>query len=436
MKKKIAPLTRSALAECGELDGLRALSRAILVVFAVFIVGAFVTPWTQTAPGQGRVVAYSPGDRETPMRAPLSGRVVRWLVNEGDSVVAGQALAELADNDPNILKRLGSARDATLSQSSEIESAMRVAEQQVQALIDARTAGLDYANAKVKIARDKRDEQEQKVIAAQAKSETATINLNRQRGLNEKGLTSDRELELAELGAATAKSEALQTTAALRAAQRRVEAAESSLIETQLKNRASIEKARGELEKLRAESGKAIAKTAEAETKLARQEQMTIVAPRAGRIRSILAREGSDFVKTGDLLAILVPDTQNRSVEFWVDGNDAPLITKGRNVRLQFEGWPAVQFVGWPSMAVGTFAGTVSFVDPASREDGKVRIMVVPADNSKPWPEAKYLRQGVRARGWILLNRVTVAYELWRQFNGFPPSMETQKSAPTKKGTQ
>lgn len=427
MPKKIAPLTRTALAECGELDGLRTLSRIVLGVVVALILGAFVTPWTQTAPGVGRVVAYSPGDRETPMRAPISGRVVRWLVNEGDSVEAGQALAELADNDPNILSRLGVARDATLGQSRAIESAMRVAEEQVNALTDARVAGLELAQAKVHIARDMRDEQQQKVIAAQAKSETAGINLKRQRNLNEKGLASDRDLELAELGAATAASEVRQSTAALRASQRNVGAAESSLTETQQKNRASIEKARGELAKLRAEAEKIVAKTAEAETKLAQQEQMTIVAPRAGRLRSILAREGSDYVKAGDLLAVLIPDTQERAVELWVDGNDAPLITKARHVRLQFEGWPAVQFVGWPSTAVGTFGGTVSFVDPSSRDDGKVRIMVVPT-SSEPWPEATYLRQGVRVRGWILLNRVTVAYELWRQFNGFPPSIEKPKS--------
>ena len=39
-----------------------------------------------------------------------------------------------------------------------------------------------------------------------------------------------------------------------------------------------------------------------------------------------------------------------------------------------------------------------------------------------PWPEQRYLRQGVRANGWILLDRVSLGFELWRQFNGFPPA--------------
>ena len=49
--------------------------------------------------------------------------------------------------------------------------------------------------------------------------------------------------------------------------------------------------------------------------------------------------------------------------------------------------------------------------------------MIVPDADADPWPDGQYLRQGVRVRGWILLNRVSVAYELWRQFNGFPPSV-------------
>ena len=36
-------------------------------------------------------------------------------------------------------------------------------------------------------------------------------------------------------------------------------------------------------------------------------------------------------------------------------------------------------------------------------------------------PGPRWLRQGVRANGWVLLNVVPVGYELWRQFNGFPP---------------
>jgi len=417
------PIERSAVSECGRLDGFRVFAYAVAIALCGTVVASFFVPWTQSAGGDGRVVAYAPSDRETPIRAPVDGRIVSWLVNEGESVVAGQPLAELADNDPNILDRLGSVRDAAHGYRAAIESSVSIAEEQVRALSEARDAAVTSAQAEVKIARDRRDEKNQKLLAARAKESTAEINLRRQRDLNGKGLASDREFELAELAAATTRSETAQAEASLRAAEREVQAAEAKLAETREKNRASIEKARGELEKLRAEASAATAKTAEAETKLSRQRQMTIVAPRDGRILSVVARQGTDFVKTGDALAILVPEASDRAVELWVDGNDAPLIAAGGQVRLQFEGWPAVQFVGWPSVAVGTFGGEVAFVDSASRADGKFRVMVVPDPDDDPWPEQRFLRQGVRARGWLLLGRVSVAYELWRQFNGFPVAL-------------
>ena len=132
------------------------------------------------------------------------------------------------------------------------------------------------------------------------------------------------------------------------------------------------------------------------------------------------------MVKEGDVLAVIVPDTQDRAVELWIDGNDVPLVTPGRAVRLQFEGWPAVQFAGWPAVAVGTFGGTIAFVDAADDGKGRFRVLVVP-DGKEPWPAMRFLRQGSRANGWILLDRVRLGYEVWRQFNGFPPVLPTKE---------
>ena len=51
------------------------------------------------------------------------------------------------------------------------------------------------------------------------------------------------------------------------------------------------------------------------------------------------------------------------------------------------------------------------------------------AANPHAWPSEPWLRQGVRARGWIVLDRVSLGFEIWRQLNGFPPSIERNKSA-------
>jgi adhesin transport system membrane fusion protein len=151
---------------------------------------------------------------------------------------------------------------------------------------------------------------------------------------------------------------------------------------------------------------------------------MQVKAPRTGTIQRRTHGEGSELVKAGDLLAVLVPDTESRAVELHIIGNDIPLVREGQQVRLQFEGWPAIQFSGWPELAAGTFGGVVTVISPTDEGgNGKFRILVSP-DPRVPdgkWPPGELLRQGVRANGWVLMGRVSVGYELWRRFNGFPP---------------
>ena len=129
------------------------------------------------------------------------------------------------------------------------------------------------------------------------------------------------------------------------------------------------------------------------------------------------------MINQGQIVAIFAPKSDQLSAQVFIRGNDLPLVYEGRKVRLQFEGWPAVQFSGWPSIAVGTFGGVVSVVDQTATPDGLFRVIIVPEQGAK-WPESRFIRQGTRVNAWILLNNVSLGYELWRQFNGFPPSME------------
>ena len=148
----------------------------------------------------------------------------------------------------------------------------------------------------------------------------------------------------------------------------------------------------------------------------------------------ISSNTGTQLVKKGDEICTIVPDTEDRAVQIWLDGNDAPLVEPGDHVRLQFEGWPAVQFAGWPSVAIGTFGGTVISVDMVDNGKGKFRCQVlrdkvdVSDPTSQPWPEGRFLRQGVRANGWVLLKSVPLWFEVWRKLNGFPPTVDIDSS--------
>jgi hypothetical protein len=179
------------------------------------------------------------------------------------------------------------------------------------------------------------------------------------------------------------------------------------------------------LDKARAEVSKAQKELREMESKNAGQQTRIITAPFDGFVVHINPNIGSGVLKKSDPLCTIVPDTKDRAVQIWLDGNDAPLVEPGRHVRLQFEGWPAVQFAGWPSVAVGTFGGTVVSVDMIDNGKGKFRCQVLPdATDPQAWPEGRFLRQGVRTNGWVLLEQVPLWFEVWRKLNGFPPTVD------------
>jgi multidrug efflux pump subunit AcrA (membrane-fusion protein) len=317
---------------------LRVAAALIFGAIIVLLVSLIVVPWVQNVEGIGRVIAYSPDERQQTLTSPVDGVIRQWFVLEGTPVRKGQNIVDVADIDPDIMNRLTREGQAT----------------------------------------------EAKLDAAQKALDTSRKNLERQRSLVQSGLSSQRAAELAEL----------------------------------------------EYAKYLSDISTASAELARIETRIARQASQSITAPRDGIVQRIFAPQGGVMVKAGQDLALIVPETANRSVELRVSGNNAPLLSVGRRVRLQFEGWPAVQFAGWPSVAIGTFGGQVAVVDPGADNEGNVRIIVFPEQGAE-WPDARYLRQGVRVVGWVLLDTVPLGWELWRQFNGFPPTIE---AAPPKTG--
>ncbi|MEM9533155.1 MAG: HlyD family efflux transporter periplasmic adaptor subunit [Pseudomonadota bacterium] len=163
---------------------------------------------------------------------------------------------------------------------------------------------------------------------------------------------------------------------------------------------------------------------------LSRQSTQVVRAPRDGTIVQIVSGASATLVTAGQQVATIVPDTDELVVELFVTGLDAALIEPGRSVMLMFEGWPAVQAGGWPAVAVGTFRGVVQTVDPVVSSNGQFRVFVAPDRDAESWPSNRYLRFGTQARGWVLLEEVSVGYELWRRLNGFPP-LQTQTQGGT-----
>lgn len=399
----------------------RRTAKGIALLFALMAVALAFVPWQQTSIGSGRVIAYTPLERQQTIQAPLEGRIVRWWVQEGARVKAGAKLLEITDNDPMILERLAAERNAVRDRLERARQRAATVTDRIRSLDSSRSLGVNAASARVQMAIDRQRAADQTLDAARAALHTATLNRERQQRLLGEGLTSKRAVELAELEVAQRRTDVDKAQAGVSAARNELAAlrADQGKVGTDLN--ASIESARADHAKALEDVAYAEAELSRLEIRISRQQSQVLHAPRDGTVLRLLAGEGAEMVKAGDPLVVLVPDTVQRAVEMWVDGNDVPLVSQGRPVRLQFEGWPAVQFSGWPSVAVGTFGGKVAFVDAASNAGGDFRIVVVPDERDpEPWPDGRFLRQGVRAKGWVLLGRVKLGYELWRRFNGFP----------------
>ncbi len=165
-----------------------------------------------------------------------------------------------------------------------------------------------------------------------------------------------------------------------------------------------------------------------------RQSVQLVTAPRAGRIMRVQPLDTATMIKQGDVLASFVPEESKRVVELYVDGLDVPLIHVGRRVRLEFEGWPAIQFSGWPSVAVGFFDGQVSALDVAASPNGLYRILVEPSPDRRPWPTEPSVRLGAKVRGWVLMDTVKVWFEMWRLLNDFPLQFTRPGAKPATNG--
>ena len=408
---------------------------ALAAAFTVFVVFSLLAPWQQNVRGEGRVIAYSLLERQQTIEAPIGGRVVRWHVQEGAVVRRGDRIVDLADNDPRLMDRLTIERDATRERLAAYRERVSASRERVDAVRRAQQQEVRAAEARVRVAQQAVASAEQIERAAEADLETSLLNRARQRALSESGLTSQRELELAELGETRARTARDSARARLSGARSELAGKQAELEGARAESDSNVATAIASLQSAESDVAAARAALARLDVRIGRQEAQLVTAPRDGTIYRIVAYEGGEQVSAGDTLAVLVPGTSERAVEMWVDGNDAALIESGRAVRLQFEGWPAVQFAGWPSVAVGTFGGRVAFVDSTDDGRGNFRVVVVPDRDDEPWPSARFLRQGARANGWVLLRRVSVGFELWRQLNGFPPSLERPASAHERTGS-
>ncbi len=416
---------------------------AMLFTFFTLIFVFIGVPWVQTVTGEGQVTALIPNQRPQTIHSQIKGRLVRWNVTEGDIVAAGDTIAVLQDIDTkfldmNLIENQSKQLQALKERRTQIVEQVEVYRRQIDAETAARESGIAAAKQKLQ-------QSIQKKIAAEANVTQAELDLNiakrrfeDRKQLFEKGLRSQRDFERDRLDLQKSEVALTKSQTDAEGARRNEQEERSNITNKENEGESKILKVTTEeikaLETI-ASLDNSIAKgTSELNTVLVRKEASVVRSPVNGKVVRLLTLGSGETVKQGEELAVIAPDANSLAVELLISGNDAPLLSVGRKVRLQFEGFPGFQISGWPSVSVGTFGGVISVIDAVqdTKSVGKFRIVIKPDPDDEKWPESVYLRPGTRSFGWMQLNTVSLGFELWRQFNGFPAAVEKPKDTKKK----
>ena len=365
---------------------------------------------------------------------------MKWHINEGVEVHAGDLMLELEDVSPefmaqDLLERLDQSRDAMEQRRQAALERANILAERLKEMSKLTQAATTSAEARVAEADQKIQSAEQRVAAARVAEETATLNLNRSRILEAEGLLSRRELELAIQAATAAKADVKAAQAALREAQqsRRALAHNREQIDAELVQR--LLDTRSERAKALEEAAKASKDLADLEltrsNALQRRGAGKVAAPLDGTVVRLTRVGLGEIVHPGDLLFTIVPLSATPAVEMWANAIDAPLLRPERPVRLLFQGVPAIPLPAWPELMAGTYDGRIQVVDQSASDNQKFRLWVVPDTERRAWPPQRQIRQGTEVMGWVILNRVPLWYEIWRRVNLFPPDYESEKTSLT-----
>lgn len=380
----------------------RVLARWLIGIGLIFLIMLFV-PWQQNIRGTGLVTAFNPMNRPQTVESAIAGRIQQWHVREGEYVEKGDTiitLAEIRDKffDPQLLLRLS---------------------EQIKAKENSLTAKGDKARALTRQINALRLAMKNKIDQAQANREAERIRFlnmenifERNKKLFEAGnipLTRYQEIEYQYQGAQadylSAQIELDRVEAEYLDKISKAESDRSNTEADMFDNEAELAKLRNEYANMHI-----------------RNQQYQIIAPQDGVMVKAMKAGIGETIKEGDAVCTILPLTiSDMAAEMYIKAMDVPLISKGRKVRIIFDGWPALQFSGWPSVSVGTFGGEVTVIDYVNSKPGEFRILITPDKTDEPWP--KQLRMGSGIKGWVMLDDVPVWYEIWRQLNGFPPSL-------------
>lgn len=389
------------------------LARWLMGIGALFLIILFL-PWQQNIHGTGQVTALSPSNRPQTIQTIIAGRIQDWKINEGQYVEKGDTIAIISEVkekyfDPQMLLRLREVIQSKEKSLSSKDLKARALRRQINALEEGMNIKMEQSRAKLEAERVRFSNAKNQYERNKKLFEAGNIPLTKFQDIEYKYQGSEADFINAEIEIDRVQAEFLD----------KINKAESDLNNTlseQFETQADLAKLKNEYVNMEI-----------------RSHQYFILAPQAGIVIKATQAGIGETIKEGDPVCSIMPESTDVAVEMYVKAMDVPLISKGRKVRVEFDGFPALQFSGWPSISVGSFGGIVQVIDVVNTHPGQFRILVIPDSKDIAWP--KQIRVGSGTKSWVMLDDVPVWYELWRQLNGFPPSLyaEPKSDKPEKK---
>jgi multidrug resistance efflux pump len=399
----------------------------------IFLIFCMFLPWQQNVRGGGRVTAFAPQDRPQDVTTVIAGQIKEWRVQEGQFVAEGDTILILSEVktdyfDPELVKRL---EEQVLAKSESIEATERnilAIENQIIAFKQAQVASLEKAKAKIAQNRNKLAVDSVELHNAKVQLDLETVQYQNAKEMIKQGIISQNDFLKREGNYQDKYNKYIAAKSKLLASREELYQSIADYNNINADYIGKIAKAEAEKSYYQSYLANARGELAEKQNKFSniqiRNNQYFVLAPQAGYVVKALKAGIGEQVKEGESVVTIQPAQPQKAVELYVKAMDLPLITRGTKVRLEFDGFPALQFSGWPAVSIGTFGGEVAVIDYVNTKDNKYRILVVPDKNDKPWPTQ--LRIGTGVYGWFMLRDVPIWYEIWRQLNGFPPSLDEE----------
>ena len=405
-------------------------NRWIWIGSLVLLLLLLVSPWTQTVRVNGSISVLNPENKPQQITSRIAGRVEKWYIQDGAFVKKNDTIAYITEIkeeylDPKLVQRSESQIVSKETAMDSYQGKIRSIDLQIDALNKGLVLKREQLENKTRQAFAKLNGDSVEWIAAQNNLKISKEQLTRYDELLDKGIVSKTEHENRKIKFQEALAKSISS-------ENKIISARNELFNARIEQSAINQEYNEKLMKLESDKFSTLSMYYDAEGQLTklqnqlsnytlRQHYYYVLAPQDGFINELATKGVGEIVKEGGVICKITPKNAVQAVELFVDPVDLPLIRKGQEIRLIFDGWPSFYLSGWPGVSNGTFAAEVVSFDKVISSKGKFRIL---AQSKGPsWPSS--LQMGGGVQGFCLLKNVPLIYELWRIINGFPPEFYT-----------